>query len=96
MCDDFWELEDAHTVCRQLGFLEALNATVHGVYGPGSGPIWLDNVKDFVYTPSSELHFHCAKRVWEFQTAPELPNAAPVDLQELHELCLLSRTAYGC
>ena len=60
------------------------------------GLIWLDNVKDFVYTPGSELHFHCAKRVWEFQTAPELPNAAPVDLRELHELCLLSRTAYGC
>jgi hypothetical protein len=44
VCDDLWDLEDARVVCRQLGFEDALNATCCGVYGPGEGPIWLDNV----------------------------------------------------
>ena len=42
------------------------------------------------------VHLHCAKRVWEFQAAPvEQPQAAPVDLREFHELCLLSRRAFA-
>nr|XP_054763722.1 deleted in malignant brain tumors 1 protein-like [Lytechinus pictus] len=45
ICDDSWDLSDAHVVCRELGFSGALEAKVRAAYGPGSGPIILDNVQ---------------------------------------------------
>ena len=58
VCDDFWDLDDARTVCRQLGFGDALNATLHGAYGPGSGIIWLDNVNCAPGTPRLDMCSH--------------------------------------
>ncbi|KAI8490241.1 hypothetical protein Bbelb_319790 [Branchiostoma belcheri] len=44
VCDDRWELNDAHVVCRQLGYPSATAARKEAAFGQGSGKIWLDNV----------------------------------------------------
>lgn len=47
ICDDSWGIEDAHVVCRQLGYDRATDALSNAYFGPGTGPIYLDDVTCF-------------------------------------------------
>ncbi|MXQ99665.1 hypothetical protein E5288_WYG019000 [Bos mutus] len=61
ICDDGWDLDDAHVVCRQLCCGEALNATGSAHFGAGSGPIWLDDLN----CTGKESHvWRCPSRGW--------------------------------
>ena len=45
ICSDGWSLNNAIVVCRSVGFSGANTFYVtSSQYGPGAGPIWLDNV----------------------------------------------------
>ena len=45
VCDDDWDLNDAHVVCRSMGFGDASEATTSANFGEGSVNIAYDNVR---------------------------------------------------
>ena len=45
MCDDSWDIVDAHVVCRMLKMGNATRAVIRAGFGAGKGTVWLDEVK---------------------------------------------------
>ncbi|KAG7486888.1 deleted in malignant brain tumors 1 protein-like [Solea senegalensis] len=59
VCDDYWDLNDANVVCRQLDCGRARSALQSAAFGRGTGPIWLDDVNCSGREPSIT---HCRHR----------------------------------
>ncbi|KAK2835651.1 hypothetical protein Q5P01_016135 [Channa striata] len=45
VCDDDWDINDAHVVCRQLLFPGATTAVGSSQFGNGEGNIWMDDLR---------------------------------------------------
>ncbi|XP_033928318.1 soluble scavenger receptor cysteine-rich domain-containing protein SSC5D-like isoform X2 [Melopsittacus undulatus] len=61
VCDDQWGMPDATVVCRQLGCGDVLSAPGSAPFGPGAGPIWLDDVD---CNGTEEELLQCRMRPW--------------------------------
>ncbi|KAI4880853.1 hypothetical protein NFI96_003128 [Prochilodus magdalenae] len=64
VCDDYWDMRDAAVVCRELGCGEAADALSDAHFGPGSGPIWMDNV-DCSGFPEDSILKNCRSEGWD-------------------------------
>ncbi|XP_074427291.1 scavenger receptor cysteine-rich type 1 protein M130-like [Larus michahellis] len=61
VCAFHWEMTNAAVVCKQLGCGSAVQAHAKAVFGPGSGPIWMD----LVYCHGNESALSdCIHRGW--------------------------------
>ncbi|XP_078682455.1 uncharacterized protein LOC144916927 [Branchiostoma floridae x Branchiostoma belcheri] len=61
ICDDYWDLNDARVVCRQLGYPDAAAARHSAFFGQGTGRIWMDDV---ACTGSETRVSDCGHRGW--------------------------------
>ena len=75
VCDDGWDINDAHVVCRQLGFPSASSAPQNAQYGQGSDPIWMDNV---ACSGTEASLFHCTHNGWGIENCGHSEDASVV------------------
>ena len=61
VCDDYWDINDAKVVCRQLGFGRAIKAFQFSAFGTGNGKIWMDDVR---CTGNERSLTECSHRGW--------------------------------
>ena len=80
ICDDDWDMKDAHVFCRELGFSKALSAPKKARFGTGSGPIWLDEVQ-CVGTENSLTN--CWHRGWRNHNCDHNEDASVICLRNL-------------
>ena len=66
VCDYNWDFIDAIVVCRQLGYLQAVEAPRSAFFGAGSGPSWYYRV----YCKGTESNLtECSKNTYNFGSA---------------------------
>ena len=75
VCADYWDINDADVVCRQLGFQGALAANPIGAFGRGQGKIWMDNVR---CTGHESSITECDHRGWGIQSCNHFEDASVI------------------
>ena len=95
VCDYSWDFVDAIVVCRQLGNLQAVEASRNAVFGAGSGPSWYYSL----YCTGREHNLtECSKYNYNFGSAcPHSQDAGAVCSSQSHALlCIFMYTQLEC
>nr|XP_020663048.1 soluble scavenger receptor cysteine-rich domain-containing protein SSC5D-like isoform X1 [Pogona vitticeps] len=90
VCDDGWDLVDAAVVCRELGCGAPLLSPGNARYGPGSGPIWLDDVN---CTGSEFTLRRCRSQPWGKHNCNHHEDASVICTGKWKRLSLLKPTS---
>ncbi|KAI4492325.1 hypothetical protein M0802_009835 [Mischocyttarus mexicanus] len=61
VCDDDFSAATARVICRSLGYNGIAKPKKNGFFGPGQGPIWLDEVS--CHGNETQL-YHCLHNYW--------------------------------
>ena len=61
ICDNYWDINDARVVCRQLGYQYTVRALRGNQVPDGTGQIWLSSVR---CTGSEENLISCSHNGW--------------------------------
>lgn len=75
VCHYLWDINDAHVVCRMLGFSNATSAHASARFGQGTGRIWLNNV---MCKGTEESLWDCTKDTWTGQNCNHNHDASVV------------------
>ena len=79
VCDDFWDIDDGNVACRELGYGQATHVKLGAVYGQGSGPIWMDDVK---CVGSERMLSSCSFNGWGIHNCGHEEDASVMCLQD--------------
>ncbi|KAL5493193.1 hypothetical protein EMCRGX_G014334 [Ephydatia muelleri] len=75
VCDDYWDINDATVVCRQLGYNGTIRASTNAEFGEGNGTIWMNNV---TCTGSESSLDQCPFNGWGIQNCVHAKDAGVV------------------
>ena len=79
ICDDGWDINDGHVVCRQLGFSRATAARHNAYYGQGTGSILLNDV---ACNGNEQYLWDCTHMGWNAQNCNHSADAS-VDCEQM-------------
>lgn len=63
VCDNSWSRYDARALCQQLGYKDGI-AKDNSYYGPGTGPVYLDDMRCRSYRSGDDSIFTCPSSGW--------------------------------
>ena len=72
ICHDYWDINDATVVCRQLGYPYAARALRGSQVPDGTGQIWLDNVR---CTGNEQSLINCSHNGWGYHNCRHYQDA---------------------
>nr|XP_033798875.1 deleted in malignant brain tumors 1 protein [Geotrypetes seraphini] len=89
VCDDYWNITAGNVVCRQLDCGVATSAPGNAYFGPGTGYIFLDDVR---CTESERYLSQCNNQGWNSHNCDHHEDASVICSGSIHPIRLVNGT----